>query len=114
MQAEDRVCQYLQSRGARILARNVQSRSGEIDVVCVDAGVLVFVEVRQRSDARYGSAAASVGRTKQTRLIRTAQAWLARLVAHHFHGETPPCRFDVVAVQGKEIQWLKQAFGVDG
>jgi len=112
MQAEDRVCQYLQSQGVRVLARNVQAKSGEIDVVCVDAGVLAFVEVRLRSDTRYGGAVASVGRAKQLRLIRTAQAWLPRLAARHFNGDIPPCRFDVVAVQGDAIAWLKQAFGL--
>jgi len=94
--------------------RNVQSRHGEIDIVCVDAGDLVFVEVRQRGHARYGGAAASVGRSKQARLIRTAQVWLPRLVTRYFGGQIPPCRFDVVAVQQGRIDWLKQAFPGDG
>jgi len=110
VQVEDRVCQYLQTQGARILARNVQSRHGEIDIVCLDAGVLVFVEVRHRSSGRYGGAAASVGHSKQARLIRTAQAWLPRLVTRCFDGRMPPCRFDVVAVQQGGIDWIKQAF----
>jgi len=114
VQAEDQVCQYLQAQGVRILARNVQTRHGEIDVVCLDAGVLAFVEVRQRRSARYGGAAASVGREKQARLIRTAQVWLPRLARRYFGGQTPPCRFDVIAVQRDGITWLKQAFALDG
>jgi len=114
VQAEDRACQYLQEQGARILARNVQTRHGEIDIVCLDAGVLAFVEVRQRRSVRYGGAAASVERSKQARLIRTAQIWLPRLALRYFGGQTPPCRFDVIAVQRDGIAWLKQAFAVDG
>jgi len=114
MHIEDQVCQYLQDQGARILMRNVQARQGEIDVVCLDDGVLAFVEVRQRSSARYGGAAASVGYGKQVRLIRTAQVWLPRVTARYFDGQTPPCRFDVVAVQGDAMEWLKQAFRIEG
>jgi len=110
MQVEEQVCQYLQTQGARILVRNVRSRHGEIDIVCVDAGVLAFVEVRHRSNSRYGGAAASVGHRKQARLIRTAQAWLPRLVRCYFDGRTPLCRFDVVAVRQGRIDWIKQAF----
>jgi len=114
VQAEERVCQYLREQGARILARNLQTRHGEIDVVCLDAGVLAFVEVRQRRSLRYGGAAASVGRGKQARLIRTAQVWLPRLAVRYFGGQTPPCRFDVIAVQRDGIDWFKQAFQMDG
>jgi len=110
IQAEDLACQCLQAHGVCILARNLHAKSGEIDIVCRDANVLVFVEVRRRSGTRHGGAAASVGPRKQARLIRTAQTWLPHLAARYFDGMTPPCRFDVVAVQGEAVQWLKQAF----
>jgi len=110
MQAEDQVCRYLQSQGVRILARNAHTRRGEIDIVCVDAGVLAFVEVRRRGLSRYGGAAASVGRAKQQRIVRAAQVWLPRLVDQYFGGHPPPCRFDMVALDGDAMTWLKQAF----
>ena len=67
-------------------------------------GTLVFVEVRARRDARHGGAAASVGAAKQQRLVFAARHFLRRLAA------PPPCRFDVVAVDGERIEWLRAAF----
>jgi len=113
MRGEERVCQYLAGQGARILARNLGSRWGEIDIACLDAGVLAFVEVRQRGSTHYGGALASVGRAKRARLMRAAQALLARLVQQHFHGQAPPCRFDVVGLEGENMIWIKQAFTLD-
>ena len=63
-----------------------------------------FIEVRARSDARHGGAAASVSATKRARIVRTAQHYLMSLPS------LPPCRFDVVAVQGDVIEWLRGAF----
>lgn len=82
---------------------------GEIDLIMRTAdGTLVFVEVRQRSSASHGGAAASIGAVKQQRIIGAARHYLARL-AH-----VPPCRFDVVLVHGKgpaaTLEWLVAAF----
>lgn len=67
-------------------------------------GTLVFVEVRSRSAAEHGGAAASVTRGKQRRIIRAAQHYLLRLPS------LPPCRFDVVAIDGDALVWLPAAF----
>ena len=67
-------------------------------------GTLVFVEVRSRRDASFGGAAASVGPAKQRRIRRAAEHYLRRLRA------LPPCRFDVVAIDGDRIEWLQAAF----
>ena len=67
-------------------------------------GTLVFVEVRQRSGNSHGGAAASVSTTKQRRLIFAARYYLLRW------REPPPCRFDVVALEGDGVVWLKSAF----
>jgi putative endonuclease len=67
-------------------------------------GTIVFVEVRARSDARFGGAAASVGDAKRRRLVFAASHFLRTL------REPPPCRFDVVAVDGERIEWLRAAF----
>jgi len=60
--------------------------------------------VRSRTGARHGGALASVGATKQRRIVRAAQHYLLRLPT------LPPCRFDVVAVQGDQLEWVKAAF----
>jgi len=112
-QAEDLARRHLEAAGARVLARNLRCAAGEIDLVCEDRGVLAFVEVRQRRSGLYGGAAASVNRDKQQRLIRAAAYFLPRLAARHFRSRTPRCRFDVVALQGDALAWIKDAFGTD-
>ena len=81
------------------------ARGGEIDLILRERdGTLVFVEVRARAARGFGGALASVSATKQRRLVRAAQHYLMRLAA------PPPCRFDVVAIDGGELRWLKAAF----
>lgn len=65
---------------------------------------LVFVEVRQRSSSRYGGGAASVTHNKQPKLIIPAQILLQR------YSQPPACRFDVLAIDGERIEWIKNAF----
>jgi putative endonuclease len=63
------------------------------------------VEVRQRaSSARWGGAAGSVGPLKQRRLEAAAHVYLSRLSSE------PPCRFDVIALEGGECTWVRDAF----
>ena len=102
---------YLEARGLRVLERNYRvargrsRRGGEIDLIALDAdGTLVFVEVRVRRGEMGGGAAASVGSAKRARLVYAAQTYLAGLP------RVPPCRFDVVALDGDRVQWLKAAF----
>ncbi|HUH59385.1 MAG TPA: YraN family protein [Candidimonas sp.] len=102
--------QYLQDHGLMILAMNLRGKTGEIDLVAADHGILAFIEVRQRQSSRYGGAAASVNRRKQVRLIRTAQYFLPQLAQRHFRGRLPPCRFDVVSVEPDGLLWLRDAF----
>jgi putative endonuclease len=109
--AEDRALAWLQARGLKLEQRNYRVafgpsvRGGEIDLVMRDAeGTLVFVEVRRRTGTGHGGAAASVTRAKQKRLIRAAQHYLLRLPV------LPPCRFDVLAIDGDGIEWLQAAF----
>jgi putative endonuclease len=67
-------------------------------------GTLVFVEVRSRRDARHGGAAATVGPAKQRSLVYAARCYLLRLAT------PPPCRFDLVTVDGDQVEWLPAAF----
>lgn len=102
--AEDRACAFLESRGLRIVARNVRSRFGEIDVVAREGDALVFVEVRLRRSRAYGGAAASITAAKRARMVAAAQTYLATL------DHTPACRIDAVLLDGLDgarIEWLK-------
>jgi putative endonuclease len=105
--AEDRALAHLRRAGLRLVARNYRTPGrggGEIDLVMHDGGTLVFIEVRRRASARYGGAAASIGATKQRRIVFAARHFLLRLPS------PPPCRFDVVTVEGERIGWLRAAF----
>ncbi|TGD74075.1 YraN family protein [Mangrovimicrobium sediminis] len=109
---EARAADWLQHQGLKILTRNYRCRCGEIDLVAREGRQIVFVEVRARSNPRYASAAASVGRDKQRRLLRTAQYFLQQhpALAHL------PCRFDVVAFEPRQSEpdapprWIRSAF----
>lgn len=109
--AETLAARHLAGCGLRILAHNLRCRAGEIDLVARHGPTLVFVEVRQRSGRRHGGAAASVNRDKQARLTLAAAFFLPRIVRVHFQGRPPPCRFDVVALDGRRIEWIRAAFG---
>ena len=105
--AEQAALDYLLSRGLRLVARNFRVRLGELDLVMADGDQLVFVEVRSRTSANYGGAAASVTRSKQRRVRNAAQAFLA---AARGGGSWPALRFDVVAIDGERIDWIASAF----
>ncbi len=97
---------HLEAAGLQLLARNVASRVGELDLVMQDGDILVFVEVRSRTSSRFGGAAASVTFAKQGRLARAAQVFLKTT----WRGPLPRCRFDVVAISPEGIDWLRDAF----
>lgn len=87
------------------VARGPRARGGEVDLIMRDRdGTLVFVEVRARRADAHGGAAASVTPAKQRRCVFAAQHYLMRLPT------LPPCRFDVVALDGERIDWLRAAF----
>lgn len=110
--AEARALAHLQRQGLTLVERNYRvargprARGGEIDLILRERdGTLVFVEVRARRSLAHGGAAASVGAAKQRALVYAAQHYLMRWPA------PPPCRFDVVAIDGERVEWLRAAFG---
>ena len=106
--AEDAALAHLLATGLTLVERNYRTPGrggGEIDLVMREAGgTLVFVEVRARAGTTHGGAAASVGGVKQRRIVLAARHYLMR------HRSPPACRFDVVAIDGNHIEWLKAAF----
>ena len=102
--AEELAAHYLAERGLAIVGRNYRCRLGEIDLIARDGDMLVFVEVRLRSSARFGGALASITAIKQRKLIAAAGLYLSRLP------RTPRCRFDAIlldALDGRRIEWLR-------
>lgn len=100
---EDAALDYLQQQGLQLVERNFRCKGGEIDLIVRDQVTLVFVEVRKRADASHGGAAASITAAKQRRLLIAAQSYLQR------YREPPACRFDVIAIDGEQMEWLKNA-----
>ena len=105
--AEDRALAHLQAAGLRLLARNYRTPGrggGEIDLVMREPdGTVVFVEVRSRTSRDWGGAGASIGATKQRRIVFAARHYLLRL------GAQPPCRFDAVLLE-PALTWIRGAF----
>ncbi len=101
--AEDASLAFLQQQGLKFVTRNFNCRAGEIDLIMMDGDTLVFIEVRKRKNRHFGGAAFSVTPAKQRKIVKTAQFYLQR------YRTTPPCRFDVMAWDGAQSQWLKNA-----
>jgi len=108
---EARALAHLLAQGLTLVQRNYRvargpnARGGEIDLILREHdGTLVFAEVRARRSGTHGGAAASVSFTKQRSLVLAAQHFLRT------QRTIPPCRFDVVAIDGERIEWLKAAF----
>ena len=102
---------HLQRHGLTPVARNYRvargprERGGEIDLVLRERdGTLVFVEVRARGSTSHGGAAASVGASKQARIVYAARHYLRAFAT------PPPCRFDVIVLDAGHIEWLRGAF----
>ena len=109
---ERQVESWLARRGLQTLDRNYNSRWGEIDLICEQAGTVVFVEVRYRRGQSYGGGAASVTPAKQRRIIRAAGLYLAE----HPALQQRPCRFDVVDISGEDevnMNWIQNAFSME-
>ena len=105
--AEALAAAYLERQGLQIVERNYRCRQGEIDLIMRENGTLVFVEVRLRSNSRFGGAAESITQQKQEKILQAARHYLAG------QRKLPQCRFDAVllgALDGDTIEWLKNAF----
>ncbi len=114
--AEYAALQFLLRQGLRELKTNYHCRYGEIDIIASSGTEIIFVEVRFRSSPSFGGAAASVTRTKQKKLIKTANHYL------QYRAANVQCRFDVLDVTplaGKnsesvaepfQFYWIKSAF----
>ena len=110
---EELAADALRSMGYAILASRYRTRYGEIDIIAKDQETLVFVEVKARRNAQFGTAAESVTGLKQRRIIAMAQDYLNRV-----NRTETPCRFDVVAIDGlgttqTSVQVIKHAFVAD-
>ena len=103
---ERQAAEYLERQGMRIVERNYRSRQGEIDLIGWHQGFLVFVEVKYRRDTSKGYAMEAVDGRKQRRICRVADYYRYS----HRIDDSMGVRYDVVAIQGEEINWIRNAF----
>lgn len=108
--AEQLAAEFLTQIGAQVLARNVRCRGGEIDIIALVSGTLVFIEVRKRRRSDYGGAAGSISERKQLRIVLASRYWLAGAGKTH---AWRPCRYDAIlldCLSGNAIKWVQDAF----
>lgn len=110
MQYERVAEKWLEGFGLSPLSRNFTCRMGELDLIMLEGATLVFVEVRYRASAAFGTPEDTVTRAKQQRVVHAAQLFLQRYPGH----ARRDCRFDVVAITGDAdqpvVRWIKGAF----
>lgn len=109
---EDCAAKFLEAAGYTIVERNFRIRSAEIDIIAQLDNVIVFVEVKARSNIRYGLPSEAVTFRKQKKIIKAADVFLQ---AENLYGCA--CRFDVIEIflEGecvKEINHIENAFEV--
>ena len=103
---EDLAVKLLEGRGMRIIARNVRSPAGEIDLVALEGEAIAFVEVKAWGAYGLEDLALSIGPKKRRRIIETAKYFLAS--HRQYNCKTP--RFDVLFIGQGAVNYLPSAF----
>ena len=107
IKGEEMAAQYLIKNGYQLIARNVRTKFGELDLIVEKNGEVVFVEVKLRRRMSAGQPEAAVDDKKLARLLELAETWC---VGHHWHG---PWRLDIVAIDASgTIPVIRQIKGV--
>lgn len=104
-EGESIVRDYLTGQGYVVLDMNYRRGPGEIDVIAQKGEMMVFVEVKRRSSARFGRPSEAVTPQKRSRIVRTAMLYL-----HEKHLDDAPARFDVVELTPGRINHIMAAF----
>ncbi len=110
-EGEDQAAKYLVKLGYKILERNYRTRAGEIDLIALHGGNVVFVEVKTRTNESYGAPELAVTPQKQRRMIKAALGYIKTKMLHQV-----PCRFDVVAIspaKDQDVELIQNAFEID-
>lgn len=108
-QKEELAAEFLACQGVKITEYNFACKVGEIDLIGLDKGYLIFVEVKYRKNTDYGYPEEAVSKNKRRKIV---------LVSGYYrmqkrYGDNVPVRFDVVSILGDKIHWVKDAFSYD-
>ncbi|MGH7846023.1 MAG: YraN family protein [Candidatus Binatia bacterium] len=100
---------YLKKKGYKVLEKNYRCPLGELDLVVLDGRIVVFVEVKIRSDNRFGHPFEAVHWRKQNKMVKAAMYFLSQYKLHQ-----RDARFDVVGISRVEnhplIEHVSNAF----
>jgi len=110
-EGEDRAARFLMKQGYRIIERNYRTRSGEIDLIALHEGAVVFIEVKTRTSNAFGAPELAVNPRKQQRMVKAALGYIKYNKLHQV-----PCRFDVVAITeaaAQKVELIRNAFEMD-
>lgn len=103
---EQQAAAYLIEKGYTILERNYYAGHKEIDLVALEGGYLVFVEVKYRKNEKMGRPEEQITWKKMENLREAAKKYI-------YNKRLPqdtPCRFDVVCMLDAEISLIQNAF----
>lgn len=107
-EAESIALEFLQQHGMQLITHNYRCRNGEIDLIMEQSDTLIFVEVRFRKTATFGSALESIDERKKSRIINCATHYLST------QRVSKASRFDIVALSPNnkklDINWIPDAF----
>ena len=106
IRAEIEALDFLKKNGLQLIQKNFVGKRGEIDLIMQDQDDIVFIEVRYRHNNKYGSALETIDAIKQRKIIQTAHYFLHKQQLT----DKVNCRFDVVAFEGTQLDWIKNAF----
>ncbi len=110
-EGEETACQFLKDNGIQVVERNFRTRYGELDIICKDGKLLIFVEVKAKNTDNFGKPYEMVTGRKKRKLIATAKNYL---LDKGINPEKSDWRIDIISIsKGKEIQWLKNAVTED-
>ncbi|MCR5597503.1 MAG: YraN family protein [Lachnospiraceae bacterium] len=102
--------EFLKEKGCLILRMNYRNRFGEIDLIGKDGDDLVFFEVKERKSGQAGSAAEAVTLSKQKKICAVSDSYRFR---ENVSPDTQ-IRYDVIAIDGNRVSWIKNAFDYVG
>ena len=102
---ELRAARYVKKRGYKILDRRYRALDGEIDLICRDGDVIVFLEVKARPEGRMGKGISAVHADKRRRIRAAANVYLK-----HKHFTDAACRFDILEFTRAGAIYMENAF----
>jgi putative endonuclease len=103
---EDRAAAFLEAAGFQIVARNVRSSAGEIDIVAIDHGTLAFIEVKAWTAYGIENLEYGINKKKRQRIIETSKFFLE----NHRKYSDMSIRYDIVFIQADAVTHIASAF----